>query len=184
MVILNEFDIPCGPILSMNELAEEPSLRKTGTVVEVDHPTRGKLSDGRQPNQAVGQPDRGDALAAPGRAHRRDPAQGPAVRRGPASPSSRIRAHWAAPSRWRRNSRAAGVIPRCGIFPGAERGSYGWAVRSQPAEAATRMNIHEYQAKQPLAEIRGCGPQGRRRLHRRRRRPAGRAKASPGRSMS
>jgi formyl-CoA transferase len=26
----------------MKELAEEPSLRKTGTVVEVDHPTRGK----------------------------------------------------------------------------------------------------------------------------------------------
>jgi formyl-CoA transferase len=42
MEILNEYDIPCGPILSMKEIAEEPSLRKTGTVVEVDHPTRGK----------------------------------------------------------------------------------------------------------------------------------------------
>ena len=42
MDILNQYDIPCGPILSMKELAEEPSLRKTGTVVEVDHPTRGK----------------------------------------------------------------------------------------------------------------------------------------------
>ncbi|HLY55010.1 MAG TPA: formyl-CoA transferase [Stellaceae bacterium] len=42
MEILNEHDIPCGPILSMKELAEEPSLRATGTVVEVDHPTRGK----------------------------------------------------------------------------------------------------------------------------------------------
>ncbi len=42
MDILNKDDIPCGPILSMKELAEEPSLRKTGTVVEVDHPTRGK----------------------------------------------------------------------------------------------------------------------------------------------
>jgi formyl-CoA transferase len=42
MDILNEFDIPCGPILSMKELAEEPSLRETGTVVEVDHPVRGK----------------------------------------------------------------------------------------------------------------------------------------------
>ncbi|HSI02434.1 MAG TPA: formyl-CoA transferase [Reyranella sp.] len=38
----NAFDIPVGPILSMKELAEEPSLRHTGTVVEVDHPTRGK----------------------------------------------------------------------------------------------------------------------------------------------
>jgi formyl-CoA transferase len=42
MDILNAHDIPCGPILSMKEIAEEPSLRKTGTVVEVDHPTRGK----------------------------------------------------------------------------------------------------------------------------------------------
>jgi formyl-CoA transferase len=42
MEILNNYDIPCGPILSMKELAYEPSLRKTGTVVEVDHPKRGK----------------------------------------------------------------------------------------------------------------------------------------------
>jgi formyl-CoA transferase len=42
MDILNEYDIPCGPILSMKEIAEEKSLRATGTVVEVDHPTRGK----------------------------------------------------------------------------------------------------------------------------------------------
>jgi len=38
----NAHDIPVGPILSMKELAEEPSLRATGTVVEVDHPGRGK----------------------------------------------------------------------------------------------------------------------------------------------
>jgi formyl-CoA transferase len=42
MEICNEVDIPVGPILSMKEIAEEPSLRKTGTVVEVDHPGRGK----------------------------------------------------------------------------------------------------------------------------------------------
>jgi formyl-CoA transferase len=42
MDILNKYDIPCGPILSMKEIAEEESLRKTGTVVEVDHPVRGK----------------------------------------------------------------------------------------------------------------------------------------------
>jgi len=42
MKLLNEHDIPCGPILSMEELANEPSLRATGTVVEVDHPRRGK----------------------------------------------------------------------------------------------------------------------------------------------
>ena len=42
MDICNAVDIPVGPILSMKEIAEEQSLRKTGTVVEVDHPTRGK----------------------------------------------------------------------------------------------------------------------------------------------
>ncbi|MGF6276184.1 formyl-CoA transferase [Massilia sp. UYP11] len=41
MDILNKYDIPCGPILSMKEIAEEPSLRATGTIVEVDHPERG-----------------------------------------------------------------------------------------------------------------------------------------------
>ena len=42
MAILNPLNVPCGPILSMQELADEPSLRDTGTIVEVDHPTRGK----------------------------------------------------------------------------------------------------------------------------------------------
>ncbi|UUP15689.1 formyl-CoA transferase [Nitratireductor thuwali] len=41
MDILNARDIPCGPILSMKELAEDASLRATGTVVEVEHPVRG-----------------------------------------------------------------------------------------------------------------------------------------------
>lgn len=41
MDICNPLDIPVGPILSMKELAEEPSLRETGTIVEVDHPERG-----------------------------------------------------------------------------------------------------------------------------------------------
>ncbi len=42
MEACNPLNIPCGPILSMKELAKEPSLRETGTIVEVDHPTRGK----------------------------------------------------------------------------------------------------------------------------------------------
>ena len=41
MATLNPLNVPCGPILSMKELAVEPSLRSTGTVVEVDHPERG-----------------------------------------------------------------------------------------------------------------------------------------------
>ena len=36
-------DVPCGPILDMREIAAEQSLRATGTVVEVDHPKRGKF---------------------------------------------------------------------------------------------------------------------------------------------
>jgi formyl-CoA transferase len=42
MEACNPLNIPCGPILSMKELANEPSLRETGTIVEVDHPERGK----------------------------------------------------------------------------------------------------------------------------------------------
>ena len=38
----NAVDIPVGPILSMKEISEDKSLRQTGTIVEVDHPTRGK----------------------------------------------------------------------------------------------------------------------------------------------
>lgn len=42
MEICNPLDIPVGPILSMKEISEEPSLRETGTIVSVDHPTRGE----------------------------------------------------------------------------------------------------------------------------------------------
>jgi formyl-CoA transferase len=42
MDILNQYDIPCGPILSMKEIAADEGLRATGTLVEVDHPKRGK----------------------------------------------------------------------------------------------------------------------------------------------
>jgi formyl-CoA transferase len=42
MEICNKHDIPVGPILSMKEIADDQSLRVTGTVVEVDHPTRGR----------------------------------------------------------------------------------------------------------------------------------------------
>ncbi|MFG1300955.1 formyl-CoA transferase [Xanthobacter sp. V3C-3] len=41
MEILNKYDIPCGPILSMREIAEDRSLFATGTLVEVEHPVRG-----------------------------------------------------------------------------------------------------------------------------------------------
>ncbi|CAM3760015.1 formyl-CoA transferase [Polynucleobacter brandtiae] len=40
--ILRKFDIPCAPVLSMKELAASPDLRKSGSIVEVDHKARGK----------------------------------------------------------------------------------------------------------------------------------------------
>lgn len=42
MAVLNRHDIPCGPILSMKEIANDESLRASGTIVEVEHPVRGK----------------------------------------------------------------------------------------------------------------------------------------------
>jgi formyl-CoA transferase len=38
---LRNFEVPCAPVLSMKELAEEPALRASGTIVEVQHKQRG-----------------------------------------------------------------------------------------------------------------------------------------------
>jgi formyl-CoA transferase len=40
--ILRKYDIPCSPVLSMKEIANDPSLRASGTITEVDHKVRGK----------------------------------------------------------------------------------------------------------------------------------------------
>jgi formyl-CoA transferase len=39
--IFRKFDIPCAPVLSMKELANDPSLRASGSIVEVEHKDRG-----------------------------------------------------------------------------------------------------------------------------------------------
>ena len=39
--LLNEIDVPCGPILDMKDLIEDDSMAERGVVVEVDHPERG-----------------------------------------------------------------------------------------------------------------------------------------------
>jgi formyl-CoA transferase len=39
--ILRKFEVPCAPVLSMKEIAEDPALRKSGTVVEVEQQGRG-----------------------------------------------------------------------------------------------------------------------------------------------
>ncbi len=41
--LLNARDIPCGPILSTRELIEDETLAELGSVVEVDHPQRGRF---------------------------------------------------------------------------------------------------------------------------------------------
>ncbi len=42
MEICNPLNVPVGPILSMKELMEDEGLRATGTIVDVDHPERGR----------------------------------------------------------------------------------------------------------------------------------------------
>jgi len=39
--ILRKFEVPCGPVLSMKDLAYDPFLRASGSIVEVQHETRG-----------------------------------------------------------------------------------------------------------------------------------------------
>jgi formyl-CoA transferase len=39
--ILRKFDIPCSPVLTMKEIANDPSLRASGTIAEVPHKERG-----------------------------------------------------------------------------------------------------------------------------------------------
>ena len=56
METLNPLNVPCGPVLSLKELAEEPSLRATGTVVDVDHPTRGRYLSVGNPIKLSGSP--------------------------------------------------------------------------------------------------------------------------------
>jgi formyl-CoA transferase len=42
MVILNELDVPCGPIMSTEDLASDEHVRGREMYVELDHPQRGK----------------------------------------------------------------------------------------------------------------------------------------------
>jgi formyl-CoA transferase len=42
MAILNELDVPCGPIMSTEDLVDDEHVRGRGMIVELDHPKRGK----------------------------------------------------------------------------------------------------------------------------------------------
>jgi formyl-CoA transferase len=39
--ILRKYEVPCGPVLSMKEIAHDPALRQSGSIVEVPHKQRG-----------------------------------------------------------------------------------------------------------------------------------------------
>ena len=41
VAILRTYGVPCGPVLSMKEIAHDPALRASGSVVEVQHKERG-----------------------------------------------------------------------------------------------------------------------------------------------
>src|SRR5260370_6404414 len=49
LAVLNEFDIPCGPILSMKDIYEDTELYERGLLVELDPPTRGRYVQLRTP---------------------------------------------------------------------------------------------------------------------------------------
>src|ERR1700732_4310648 len=40
--ILRKFEVPCAPVLSMKEIANDPALRASGSIVEVEEEKRGK----------------------------------------------------------------------------------------------------------------------------------------------
>jgi formyl-CoA transferase len=42
MAILNPLDVPCGPIMSTTDLADDEHVRGRDMWVEIDHPQRGK----------------------------------------------------------------------------------------------------------------------------------------------
>lgn len=41
--ILRKYEVPCAPVLSMKEIAYDPALRASGSIVEVDEEKRGKF---------------------------------------------------------------------------------------------------------------------------------------------
>src|SRR3546814_8724342 len=56
MELLNEHNIPCGPVMDMKELMNDESLRARGTIVEVPHPQRGSFQTVGCPIKLSGSP--------------------------------------------------------------------------------------------------------------------------------
>ena len=64
MDAFNELNVPCGPIMSMKEILEDESLAGRDTVVEVDHPERGKFKTVGNPIKLSASPV--EIVASPG----------------------------------------------------------------------------------------------------------------------
>ena len=43
MELLNDIDVPCGPILDIKEMIEDKALAERGMIVDVEHPRRGRF---------------------------------------------------------------------------------------------------------------------------------------------
>ena len=105
MEILNKYDIPCGPILSMKEIAEDRSLCATGTLVEVDHPTRGKYLSVGNPIKLSDSPPRWRARRCSASTRRRSSATCSASRSRRSRRSKAPARSAAAPTASRRSDR-------------------------------------------------------------------------------
>ena len=68
---LNEFDVPCGPILDMREIAEERALRACAPSSKWII-LAWQVSYRRKSDQIIRFADRGEAIAGVGRAHGRN----------------------------------------------------------------------------------------------------------------
>jgi len=46
---LEEYDVPCAPALTRNEVLNHPQIIASGTLIEIDHPISGRLRQARPP---------------------------------------------------------------------------------------------------------------------------------------
>ena len=81
MAILNPLDVPCGPIMSTEDLATDEHVRGRDMWVELDHPQRGKWCNVGMPIKLSASPAVIKRSPAARRAYRRDPQGGARLRR-------------------------------------------------------------------------------------------------------
>ena len=81
MAILNPLDVPCGPIMSTEDLATDEHVRGPRHVGRARPPAARQVVQRRHADQAVGLAGEDRALADAGRAHRRDPQGSAGLRR-------------------------------------------------------------------------------------------------------